>query len=129
MIRIDTVDGLFREGNPATGVRGTKLTAVWLNALQEEVIGGGGDINTYAVETTLDEADGVVFVSAGAALHLPAYTTVSAKKRFVVKNIGEETITINCADGKTIDGESSITLNTIGDRCTIVKDGTNWQTI
>lgn len=38
MDRINTVDGLFHEGNPATGEKGTKVTADWLNALQETVI-------------------------------------------------------------------------------------------
>jgi len=38
MERIDTVDGLFHEGSPASGQKGTKVTAAWLNDLQETVI-------------------------------------------------------------------------------------------
>jgi len=33
MQRPDTPDGLFHNGNPATGVKGTTITADWLNAL------------------------------------------------------------------------------------------------
>lgn len=33
MQRPDTPDGLFHAGNPATGVKGTPITADWLNAL------------------------------------------------------------------------------------------------
>lgn len=33
MQRPDTPDGLFHAGNPATGVKGTPITAEWLNAL------------------------------------------------------------------------------------------------
>jgi lysophospholipase L1-like esterase len=33
MQRPDTPDGLFIDGNPATGVKGTPITAEWLNAL------------------------------------------------------------------------------------------------
>lgn len=38
MRRIDTQTGLFVDGNPATGTPGTILSAVWLNAVQEEII-------------------------------------------------------------------------------------------
>jgi hypothetical protein len=41
MDRIDTTDGLFHEGNPSSGIKGTKVTADWLNAIQEEIIGNG----------------------------------------------------------------------------------------
>lgn len=39
MQRIGTVDELFVEGNPASGTKGTKVTADWLNSLQEEIAG------------------------------------------------------------------------------------------
>jgi cysteine synthase len=129
MDRINSADGLFHEGNPSTGVKGTKVTADWLNALQEEVIGAGGNIDSYAVETTLDEENGIIFVSAGAPLHLPVYAAVSPKKRYTIKNIGAGVVPIDSLDGKTIDGQAAITLDNAGDRCTIVKDGANWQTI
>lgn len=37
MQRILTADSLFQEGNPSTGTKGTKVTADWLNDMQEEV--------------------------------------------------------------------------------------------
>ena len=49
MREINTPDGLFHDGNPATGELGTIVTAVWLNAIQGElknlVTGLGGTID------------------------------------------------------------------------------------
>jgi len=52
MQRIDSIDGFFHEGNPATGQKGTKVKGDWLNAIQEElakVVEASGQI--------LDEAE------------------------------------------------------------------------
>ena len=38
MQRINTADGLFAEGNPATSVKGTKLTKAWADSHQEEPV-------------------------------------------------------------------------------------------
>lgn len=38
MIPINTADGLFHDGNPVTGLRGTKLAADWHNAVQAELL-------------------------------------------------------------------------------------------
>ncbi len=38
MRKIDTPDGLFHDGNSATGELGTILSAAWLNAVQEEFV-------------------------------------------------------------------------------------------
>lgn len=38
MQRIVSPDGLFHDGNPATGLIGTFLAAIWHNAVQEEII-------------------------------------------------------------------------------------------
>lgn len=132
MIRIDSADGLFHDGNPSTGLKGTKVTAAWLNALQEVVIGAGGDIVTSAIETTLTEIHGVLFANpadgATVLYHLPVYATVAALKRFKVKNIGQGIARIDAADAKTIDGAATLDLAP-GDRCELAKDGVNWQTI
>ena len=49
MRRIGTVNGLFGAGDPATNLKGTVVTADWLNAVQEElaavVEGFGGTLN------------------------------------------------------------------------------------
>lgn len=37
MQRIDTDDGTFTDGDASTGTKGTRVTAAWLYALQEEV--------------------------------------------------------------------------------------------
>lgn len=132
MIRIVSVDGLFHEGNPSTGQKGTKVTSDWLNALQEVALGAGGDIITSAVETTLTETHGVLFANPAEGstvlYHLPVYATVGALKRYKVKNIGQGVAQLDAADGKTIDGEAILPLAP-GDRCELAKDGTNWQTI
>ena len=132
MERIDSIDGLFHEGNPATGQKGTKVTAVWLNDLQESVIAMGGNIVTAAVETTLTEGDGVLFANPpegqSVLYNLPAYAAVGELKRYKVKNIGQGEALIAAADAKTIDGELTLSLLP-GDRFEIAKDGANWQTI
>lgn len=132
MDRIDSPDGLFHEGNPAVGEKGTKVTAVWLNAIQELVLGIGGNIVTAAVETTLVESDGVLFANPAegvtVAYHLPAYATVGTYKLYKLKNIGQGIAEINAADGKYIDDELILTLAP-GDRAEVAKDGNNWQTI
>lgn len=132
MERIGSPDGLFHEGNPAVGEKGTKVTAVWLNELQELVLGSGGDIVTAAIETTLTEASGVLFGNPADGVtvlyHLPVYATVGPLKRFKIKNIGQGIMRLNADDAKTIDGVVILELAP-GDRCEVVKDGLNWQTI
>jgi hypothetical protein len=132
MERINSPDGLFHEGDPASGQKGTKVTADWLNGLQDLALGMGGDIVTAAVETTLTEAHGVLFADPPEGqtvpYHLPNYASAGPFKRYKVKNIGQGEAQLNAADGKTIDGELTISLNP-GDRCEITKDGANWQTI
>jgi hypothetical protein len=62
MHRIDAADhdgNLFSEGNPATGTPGTKVSAAWLNAVQEELcnaIGLAGIVLNKAVSTQLRAA-------------------------------------------------------------------------
>lgn len=50
MQKINSPDGLFHDGNPATGTVGTIVTAVWLNAvggeLENMVIGLGGTLDS-----------------------------------------------------------------------------------
>lgn len=132
MERIESVDGLFHEGNPSGGQKGTKVTALWLNELQELAIGMSGNIRTEAEETTLTEADGVLFVNPAEGLsvsyHLPVYASVGALKRYKIKNIGLGEAVVAALDGKTIDGDATLSMLP-GDRCEIAKDGANWQTI
>lgn len=131
MERIASIDGLFHDGNPFLGVKGTIVTAAWLNALQEIVVGHGGDIVTSAVSTTLTEAHGILFANPAegetVTYHLPVYGLVGNLKRYKIKNIGQGVAEIDAADGKTLDGEALLSLAP-GDRCEIAKDGANWQT-
>lgn len=59
MHRVSTIDSLFHDGNPATGVQGTPVDAAWFNASQEElaaVIEGTGLILSGADNTQLRQA-------------------------------------------------------------------------
>lgn len=127
--RPPTTDGQFHDGDPATGTLGTIVSAAWLNAVMETAIGFGGDSIPIAAETTLDETVGRGFITNGAPVHLPVFATVSPLKEYRLKVIDGTPSVLNCADGKTVDGQASIPLNP-GDRVTVVKDPTgNWQTI
>lgn len=132
MIRINSIDGQFHNGDPSTATKGTILTAAWLNAVQEEIIARGGNIITAAVETTLSEVNAVIFANPAEGttvlFHLPTYANVGPLKRFKVKNIGQGIATLDAPDGKTIDGGATLDLAP-GDRLEIAQDGTNWQTI
>lgn len=132
MERINSVDGLFHDGDPAASQKGTKVTAAWLNALQEVAVGLGGDIQTKVAAYTLVESDGVLFANptegTTVVYHLPVYGTVGVLKRYKIKNIGEGIAQIDAADGKTVDGAATLDLLP-GDRCELAKDGANWQTI
>lgn len=131
MERIESPDGLFHEGNPAQGEKGTKVTAIWLNDLQEEVIGRGGGIVRSTEEMTLLESHGTLFAEppegATVRYHLPIYETVGELKRYRIKNIGAGVAELDAADNKTIDGDLVLTLAP-GDRYEVEKDGTDWQT-
>lgn len=129
---IVSADGLFHEGNPSAGQKGTKVTAVWLNAAQDILVGLGGNILTSDEELTLTNSQGVLFANpaegASVSYHLPVYASVGDLKRYRIKNIGQGEAILDAADGKTIDGEAALSLLP-GDRCEIAKDGANWQTI
>jgi hypothetical protein len=93
---------------------------------------GRGTPLTVAVETNLlgihgtllpNPADGAVV-----PLHLPAYGTVSARKGYLLKNIGQGIARLDTPDGKTINGAAQLDLNP-GDSCEIIKNGANWITI
>lgn len=38
MLQIDTIDHLFSDGDSASGTKGTRVTAAWLNAVQQELV-------------------------------------------------------------------------------------------
>lgn len=133
MQRITSIDGLFHDGNPSLGTKGTILTAAWLNDLQESLISLVGNIKVVAANYLLLETDRVILIdttSGPVTVHLPVYAGVAAFKEYKFKLIsGDNPATIDCSDSKTIDTAATIVLNAPGDRATVVKDGTNWQTI
>lgn len=134
MNRINTVTGLFAQGDPSTGTKGTIVTADWLNQVQESLMAFTGDSITVQAYHTLTEPEGIAFCDTTGGqftLTLPAYGAVTASKRYVVKNIaaaGAPDLIIAAAGGRTIDGEASISI-TAGEKITIIKDGNNWQSI
>ncbi|MFZ7175494.1 tail fiber protein, partial [[Pasteurella] aerogenes] len=44
LTKIDSPDGEFHNGDPATGTQGTRVTAEWLNAVQERVLDFGIEV-------------------------------------------------------------------------------------
>lgn len=74
MERINTVDELYHDGNPATGELGTVVPAACLNALQEEVaqaIEGLGGVVNPGIPNQLYQA---IAAAIAAALQLPVGT-------------------------------------------------------
>ena len=132
MIKINSADGLFHDGDPVAGIKGTKVTAAWLNAVQADLLAAAGTATTVSGTTTLTEQHGVVFVDTTAGdvtIHLPVLASVGAGKRYTVKNIGGNKAIIDAADGKTIDGAATLELTINGEKATLCPDGANWQTI
>lgn len=111
--------------NPAFAVASRKYID---DALLEA---GYGAPATLAVETTLNSSHGTVFLNPAegqvVSFHLPLYGSVSIRKRYKVKNIGQGQALIDSADAKTVDGLAQLTMYP-GDRSEIAKDGANWQT-
>lgn len=74
MQRINTVDSLYHDGNPATGELGTVVPAACLNAIQEEIAqaieGFGGTVNP-GIPNQLYQA---ISAAIAAALQLPVGT-------------------------------------------------------
>lgn len=129
-----TVDGYFVAGNPLTGDRpaGSVPSLDFFNALLDLLDNLASAPVTLAAETTLTVYHGVIFANpadgATVLYHLPVYASVPAGERYKVKNIGQGIARLDAADGKTIDNAATLDLAP-GDRCELVKDGTNWQTI
>ncbi len=92
---------------------------------------GGGTPATLVDGTTLTGLHGVVNGAPDDGItitwHMPLYASVSARKRYKLKNIGQGSLEIDLPDLKTIDGEAILRLAP-GDRCEVYKDGMNWQT-
>jgi len=92
---------------------------------------GFGNPVTLAVETTLDRSHGTVYLNppegATVRYHLPIYESVTLRKRYRLKNIGQGLAEFDAIDAKTIDELAVIPLAP-GDHCNISKDAINWQT-
>lgn len=152
-----TVDKQFQPENPALGIQATELGAEWHNAVQEEIAGiieEAGlildkDDNTQLLQAiraltvsgvrtitdiyTAVATDGIILIDTTATpvtLYLPVYASVPSGKQFRYKWIAGDNAAYICPfDDRTIDGSGNIVLGAPGDRGTIIKDGTNWQTI
>lgn len=96
MERIDSVDGLFHEGNPASGQKGTKVTAFWLNSTQEELAGvveEAGLVLDLEDNTQLLKAiqsgklQDVIYAKGYATLALADAAAVVAGKQLVISSV------------------------------------------
>jgi len=74
MRRIGTDDGMFTDGNASAGVKGTLVTAAWLNAIQEEIAAA---IEGFGVELNSTENDQLYNVLSGIpSLVMPSGTSM-----------------------------------------------------
>ena len=73
MQRPDTIDGLFHDGDPATGLKGTPVTAAWLNAL----LANGAFLSgtTEPPDNSLGGQDDYYYCTASSNLYGPKTTT------------------------------------------------------
>lgn len=128
---IGTPDNLFHNGDPSTNTPGTVIPADWLNAVQAAVIAIGGTIITVTATYPITNADGVIFgdtTISAFTVTLPVASGLAAGKRFWIKCIGDNLLSVVAADGKTIDGQLQIDL-VRGDKVAVCFDGDNWQTL
>lgn len=128
---VDTVDGLFHDGNPSTNTPGTVVDAAWLNAVQAAVIAMWGTVRLVSATYPIANADGIVFCDTGSAaftVTLPVTSGLDPGKRFWIKCTGINLLSVVAADGKTIDGSLQLDL-VQGDKICVCFDGDSWQTI
>lgn len=83
-------------------------------------------IRSVSSNYTALASDDIILATAALTITLP--TSVSAGKRYILKNTSTGTLTIAPASG-TIDGGASIASNTRYDFIEVVFDGTNYQII
>lgn len=133
MIPINTPDGLFHDGNPATNTPGTIITAEWLNAVQADLLALAGTVKTVTATYPVNNNDGIIFADtsgAGFTVTLPVVAGLVPGKRFFFKNLGDNTMTLVAADGKTIDGVLEVELQLRGEKITVcLTDGGKWESI
>ncbi len=128
---VNTVDGLFHNGDPSTNTPGTVIDADWLNAVQMAIIAMGTITKTVVATYPISNNDGVIFcdTTAGAfTITLPVTSGLSAGKRFAIKCTGDNLLSVVAADGKNIDDGLQVDM-VRGDKMTVCYDGTNWQAI
>ena len=98
MQRINTGDGLFVEGNPATGVKGTKMTKAWADSHQEEpvnvVLAAGLELNPEDNTQLLQAIKMLAGLSSGAVK-----TITNADSPYSV--LATDTVLrVDCTDGE-----------------------------
>ena len=128
---VNTIDGLFHDGDPGTNTPGTVIDAAWLNAVQAAIIAMGTVPKTVIATYPITNNDGVIFCDTTAAaftVTLPVGAGLVAGKRFTLKCTGDNLLSVVAADAKTIDGGLQVDL-VLGDKMTVCYDGANWQII
>jgi len=131
MQRINSADNLFHEGNPSTGIKGTKVTDDFLNDVQEEIctvieaagivlaaetrnqlllairlIAGNSVTRTIIASGPVLASDGVLLVDASAGpvvLILPSAAAANAMALTVIKvDSSINTVTLQAQAGQTL---------------------------
>jgi hypothetical protein len=109
---LETADLKVLTYNSGTGAIGYKPDAD--NAI--------ASLNT---STVLDATYGSVLVSGTTTITLPTATGIMGKK-YIIKNIGTNVVTIATTGGQTIDGASSRTIGVQWQGLILQSDGSNW---
>lgn len=82
-------------------------------------------LSEIATATTLTDNHFLVLVSSGVTITLPS--AINHKERiYTIKNIGTGQVTISAYSNETIDGESTLYLNSQYSYVMIVSDGSEW---
>lgn len=125
MERIESIDGLFHEGNPSSGQKGTKVKATWLNAIQEEIAGvieGAGEEVDAAQSAQLFKAlrsgklHDVLYASQFPSLALADAAAVAANQLLIISTIwavvpATLSASISMLPGGRLNGNGTVAIN------------------
>ena len=93
------------------------------------VVNSGGESGSYAAKTgayTIGEGDNVIDCTSGTfTVTLPTAVGIAGRK-YVIKNSGTGTITVDGSGSETLDGATTAVLRPGKSCITIQSNGTNW---
>ncbi len=87
---------------------------------------GPSNFRSVTATDTLDVNDDTLLCNGTFTVTLPAANS-DVRNRYVIKNVGSGTITVDGASAETIDGSATRTLTKQYSSLTIASDGTAWH--